>query len=141
MVAIPILTHDNISTNVEHQLVGRTDEPQGRGTWTLMLSSLSTTFLCTWVVIHPRIDRRFRHRILHKVALLIKTIIAPELIAVEAAQEWTQARRIVRQCLEHTNGEMKLVHAFYIGMLGIRYRVSSDCKSQDGGHTKVLWPT
>jgi len=32
MVAIPILTHDNISTTVEHQLVGWTDEPQGRGT-------------------------------------------------------------------------------------------------------------
>jgi hypothetical protein len=78
---------------------------------------------------------------LHKIALLIKTIIAPEFIAVEAAQEWTQARRIVRQCSEYTNGEMKLVHAFYIGMLGVRYRVSSASKIQDGSHAKVLWPT
>jgi hypothetical protein len=141
MVAIPTFTHDNTSTAVENPLLGWTHEPQGRGTWTLILSSLSTTFLCTWVVIHLRIDRRFRHRILHKIALLIKTIIAPEFIAVEAAQEWTQARRIVRQCSEYTNGEMKLVHAFYIGMLGVRYRVSSASKIQDGSHAKVLWPT
>jgi len=66
---------------------------------------------------------------------------AGQFTAVEAAQEWTQTRRIVRRCLEHTNGEMKLVHAFYIGMLGIRYRVSPAWKSHDGGHTKVLWPT
>jgi hypothetical protein len=68
MVAIPTFTHDNTSTAVENPLLGWTHEPQGRGTWTLILSSLSTTFLCTWVVIHPRIDRRFRHRILHKIA-------------------------------------------------------------------------
>jgi hypothetical protein len=116
-------------------------EVKGRGTWTLLLSSLSTTFLCTWVVIHPRIDRTFRHRMLHKVALLIKTIIAPEFIAVEAAQEWAQARRIVKQCSESTSGELKLIHAFYIGMLGIRYRIPSDEKGSGRGPTRVLWPT
>ena len=129
------------STDVPSPLVGWTLEVQGRGTWTLLISSLSTTFLCTWVVIHPRIDRSFRHRILHKVALLVKTIIAPEFIAVEAAQEWAQARRIVNQCSERTNGELKLVHAFYIGMLGIRYRVSPEGKSSGRECTKVLWPT
>lgn len=36
---------------------------------------------------------------------------------------------------------MKLVHAFYIGMLGIRYRFSEDVKARIKGHTKVLWPT
>jgi hypothetical protein len=75
------------------------------------------------------------------VALLIKTIIAPEFIAVEAAQEWAQARRIVKQCSESTNGELKLVHAFYIGMLGIRYRISPDEKGRGRESTRVLWPT
>lgn len=79
--------------------------------------------------------------LLHKVALLIKTIIAPEFIAVEAAQEWAQARRIVQQCSEHTGGQLKLVHAFYIGMLGIRYRVSPEEKGKGEEVTKVLWPT
>lgn len=129
------------STTEEPQLVGWTSEPQDRGTWTLIVSSLSTTFLCTWVVIHPRIDRSFRHRLLHKFALLIKTIIAPEFIAVEAAQEWAQARRIVQQCSIDTNGELKLVHAFSIGMLGIRYRTTSGEKGMNREYTKVLWPT
>jgi hypothetical protein len=127
--------------NEDLSLVGWNPEVQGRGTWTLLLSSLSTTFLCTWVVIHPRIDRTFRHRILHKVALLIKTIIAPEFIAVEAAQEWAQARRIVKQCSERSRGELKLVHAFYIGMLGIRYRISPEEKCNGRELTRVLWPT
>lgn len=121
--------------------MGWTSEPQDRGTWTLIISSLSTTFLCTWVVIHPRIDRSFRHRLLHKFALLIKTIIAPEFIAVEAAQEWAQARRIVRQCSIDSNGELKLVHAFFIGMLGIRYRIMPGEKGKSRESTKVLWPT
>lgn len=129
------------STTRESHLVGWTSEPQDRGTWTLIISSLSTTFLCTWVVIHPRIDRSFRHRLLHKFALLIKTIIAPEFIAVEAAQEWAQARRIVRQCSIDTNGELKLVHAFFIGMLGIRYRIIPGEKGTSREYTKVLWPT
>jgi hypothetical protein len=129
------------STVEDLGLVGWNSEVKGRGTWTLLLSSLSTTFLCTWVVIHPRIDRTFRHRILHKVALLIKTIIAPEFIAVEAAQEWAQARRIVKQCSESTGGELKLVHAFYIGMLGVRYRILPDEKGSGREFTRVLWPT
>ena len=129
------------STIEELSLVGWSPELKGRGTWNLLLSSLSTTFLCTWVVIHPRIDRTFRHRIIHKIALLIKTIIAPEFIAVEAAQEWAQARRIVKQCSESTNRELKLVHAFYIGMLGIRYRLPFHEKGSNRVPTRVLWPT
>lgn len=141
MGVISLLNESTISTTEDPHLVGWTPEVRGRGTWSLILSSLTTTFLCTWVVIHPRIDSRWRFRILHKIALLIKTIIAPEFIAVEAAQEWTQARRIVRECSTCTNGQLKLVHAFYVGMLGIRYRVPPDAKSMNHGNTKVLWPT
>lgn len=141
MVAIPDLSNASNYTIDHDQLVGWVSEPQSRGTWNLILTSLSTTFLCTWVVIHPRIDRQFRHRISHKVALFIKTIIAPEFIAVEAAQEWLQARRIVQQCSDHTGREFKVAHAFYIGMLGVRYRVLPANKGNDHGHTRVLWPT
>ncbi|KAI5244158.1 hypothetical protein E4T42_07223 [Aureobasidium subglaciale] len=50
----------------------------------------------------------------------------------EAAQEWTQARKIVRQSSITTDGELGIVHAFYIGMFGLQYRTSLG--------TKVLWP-
>lgn len=139
MGIVPGLNHTEIPTEDAPQLLGWTPEVKRRGTWTLILSSVSTIFLCTWVVIHPRVDRRLKHRLVHKIALLVKTVIAPELIAVEAAQEWTQARRIMKQCSECTNGELKLVHAFYIGMLGIRYRVWPKNEDRKDCHTKILW--
>ncbi|KAK3077930.1 hypothetical protein LTS18_008880, partial [Coniosporium uncinatum] len=112
--------------------VGWVLESPGRGTLTLIVSSAFTTFLCTWVVIHPRVTRRPLHRILHKVVLFLKAIIAPEFIAVEGLQEWSQARKMVKRCEEMGVNDMKLVHTFYIGMLALRYRT-------DTGE-RVLWP-
>lgn len=97
-----------------------------------MSSCLVTTALCTWIVIHPRIYKRKKLRFPHKLALWLKTVVAPELIAVEAAQEWMQARQIVQKGRKCTGGDLNMLQAFYIGMLGIRYRT-------DFG-TKVLWP-
>jgi hypothetical protein len=62
----------------------------------------------------------------------VKTIIAPELIAVEGLQEWSQARQLLRGCNSHTNGGLDMVHAFYVGMLALRYR------TEEG--EKIIWP-
>ncbi len=113
-------------------LVGWVLESPGRGTLGLILSCLSTTFLCTWVVIHARVHKRPLLRVLHKIALFLKTVIAPEFVAVEGLQEWTQARKMVKNCSKVTAGRLKLVHAFYIGMLALRYRTSRG--------DKVIWP-
>ncbi|KAI4129245.1 MAG: hypothetical protein LQ341_006586, partial [Variospora aurantia] len=60
------------------------------------------------------------------------TLIAPEFIAVEGLQEWSQARRMIKDCANITEDGLKLVHAFYIGMLALRYRTSHG--------DKVIWP-
>ncbi|THV69624.1 hypothetical protein D6D29_10008 [Aureobasidium pullulans] len=126
-------TEQNSTTSANRtELMGWTPESSGRGTLTLLTSCLATTMLCTWIVIHPRIDKRKGRRLLHKLVLWLKTIIAPELIAVEAAQEWTQARRVVRESSKFTNGELGLVQAFYIGMFGLQHRTSQG--------TRILWP-
>ena len=125
----------NCSSHVpsgSNKLVGWVPESSGRGTITLLWTCLLTTFLCTWAVNHPRVDKRRRFRILHKLALSLKTFLAPELIAVEGAQEWTQARRLVKRCARITGDEFKLIHAFYVGMLGVRYHTPNG--------TRVLWP-
>lgn len=113
-------------------LVGWVLESPGRGTLGLIFSCLSTIFLCTWVVIHPRVYNRPLLRVLHKVSLFLKAIIAPEFIAVEGLQEWNQAQRMVKNCAGFTGGCLKLVHAFYIGMLALRYRTARG--------EKVIWP-
>lgn len=113
-------------------LVGWIPESPGRGTLNILSTCLLTIFLCTWVVIHPRIDRRKKFRLLHKLALCFKTVLAPELIAVEGAQEWTQARKTIKSCEQCTDGDLRLIQAFYVGMLGLRYRTPHG--------TKVIWP-
>jgi len=64
--------------------------------------------------------------------LFLKAIVAPEFIAVEGLQEWSQARMIVKRCEESTAGELDMVRAFYIGMLALRYRTERGAK--------IIWP-
>src|ERR1700753_1899519 len=92
------LLKENPSSSQDGQLVGWVLESPGRGTLSLIVTCLFTTFLCTWAVIHPRVTRDPLRRTLHKLALFCKAIVAPEFIAVEALQEWSQARRIVHRC-------------------------------------------
>lgn len=58
------------------KLVSWVVETPGRGTLSLITTCLFTTFPCTWAVIHRRVTRDRRRRILHKLALFLKTIIA-----------------------------------------------------------------
>ncbi|WEW61298.1 hypothetical protein PRK78_006788 [Emydomyces testavorans] len=89
-------------------------------------------FLCTWVVIHPRVYNHERYATLHKFALLCKALLAPEFIAVEGLQEWAQCQRMKRDCARLTEGQFKPIHAFYISMLALRYRTPKG--------DRVIWP-
>lgn len=120
------------SSSTAKTYAGWVDEAPGRGTLGLIISCLFTIFLCTWVVIHPRVCKRPLLRVLHKFSLFSKAIIAPEFIAVEGLQEWAQAQRLVKHCAALTGGGLKLVHAFYIGMLALRYRTPRG--------ERVIWP-
>lgn len=123
---------DSSPSRAEQELVGWVLESPGRGTLSLVLSCLSTIFLCTWVVIHSRVYKRPSLHALHKFVLFLKTLMPPEFIAVEGLQEWSQAQKMVKDCTVVTRGGLKLTHAFYIGMLALRYR------KQRG--EKVIWP-
>ena len=120
------------SSSGKSGLVGWVLEPSCRGTLSLISTCSTTIFLCTWVIIHPRVDQRERFATLHKFALLFKTILAPELIAVEGLQEWAQCRRMEADCKKLTDGQLGRIHTFYISMLALRYR--TPCGD------KVIWP-
>ncbi|KGO70586.1 hypothetical protein PITC_051800 [Penicillium italicum] len=122
----------SISSSNDKELVGWVWDSPGRGTISLLTTCLATIFLCTWVVIHPRVYKRESYANLHKVALFLKTIFAPEFIAVEGLQEWAQCRRMQRECADSTAGQFKLVHAFYISMLALRYQTPNG--------DRVIWP-
>ncbi|CAG7918041.1 unnamed protein product [Penicillium olsonii] len=118
--------------SADETTVGWTWDSPGRGTLSLITTCLATIFLCTWVVIHPRVYKRESYAIFHKLALFVKTIFAPEFIAVEGLQEWAQCRRMERECAKLTNGGFRLIHAFYISMLALRYRTPNG--------DRVIWP-
>ncbi|KAH7336610.1 hypothetical protein BKA65DRAFT_527326 [Rhexocercosporidium sp. MPI-PUGE-AT-0058] len=98
-------------------LVGWVVESRGRGTLTLVSSCSLTIFLCTWGVIHPRVSKRPLTRRLHKLAFFLKTIPGEEDEADLAT---------------FTGGQFRLIHAFFIGMLALKYR------TPDGN--RVIWP-
>lgn len=121
-----------MSSSTHQNLVGWVWDSPGRGTINLVTTCLATIFLCTWVVIHPRVYKRESYATLHKLALFVKTIFAPEFIAVEGLQEWAQSRRMESECSGLTDGQFKLIHAFYISMLALRYRTPNG--------DRVIWP-
>jgi hypothetical protein len=69
------------------------------------------------------------------VALLAKTLLAPEFIAVEGLQEWAQCRRMVENCSGYMGGEFKLSHAYYISMLALRYQATEGTSCN-----RIIWP-
>lgn len=114
------------------ELVGWVPEDGDRGTWTIIVSCLFTVVICTWTAIHPRVHTTRRLRRVHKFFQLVKSLLAPELVCLESLQELIQARKTVRRCAKATNGELKLIHAFYLGMMGVRYR---DCSTDAANGT------
>ncbi|OJJ43650.1 hypothetical protein ASPZODRAFT_103047 [Penicilliopsis zonata CBS 506.65] len=121
------------SSSTSPDLVGWVDENSGRGTLSLVTTCLFTIFLCTWVVIHPRVDANVRRATQHKLVLFVKAVLAPEFIAVEALQEWAQCRRMEEEEANHTASPAMPIQAFYISMLALRYRTVR-------GGDRVLWP-
>lgn len=123
---------DKNSSSTPEKLIGWVWDSPSRGTLSLITTCLATIFLCTWVVIHPRVYQRESYATIHKIALFFKAIIAPEFIAVEGLQEWAQCRRMMRDCAGDTEGQFQLVHAFYISMLALRYQTPHG--------NRVIWP-
>lgn len=117
----------------KQDLVGWVLESPGRGTLQVITTCLFTLFLCTWAVIHPRVEVHRRLRWPHKFALFLKTLVAPEFIAVEGLQEWSQAQTMMKDCAQPTGGGLEYIHAYYIGMLALRYRTSNR-------GNRVIWP-
>lgn len=53
-------------------------------------------------------------------------------MAVEGLQEWAQCQRMVKECAAYTDGQFKIIHAFNISMLALRYRTPLG--------DRVIWP-
>ena len=103
-------------------------EPPGRGTLTLVWSSLVTVFLCAWTVQRlniteaPSSDFKILRR---KLFWMLITLLAPEYTAMIAFDQWRCARDVAPF---HRRGLhwWKPLHGFYADMGGIHVKLNMD---------------
>ncbi|KAK0712941.1 hypothetical protein B0T26DRAFT_753116 [Lasiosphaeria miniovina] len=93
---------------LSHSALGQPDrattgwraEPDGRGTFSLVLSCIVTLTLCVWSALHlnvPPRDRSLRRRVLDKAKWVLYGIFAPELVVATAAAQFIVARWLKRE--------------------------------------------
>lgn len=100
------------------------EDPNGRGTLSILLSCLSVLMLNTWTVLHLNIPPHSTpwRNYLHKAKWWIIALICPDGLAVSSCEQWRNARRSVR-ALKKTYPWWTITHGFYAEMGG--YRVVS----------------
>src|ERR1700733_4955511 len=68
-----------------------------RTIWNIIWSSLATIFSCTWVAVHPNIpDPSLKVKAkfwLHRLMLMMITLIVPELVVIWAMRQWLTVHR------------------------------------------------
>jgi hypothetical protein len=116
--------------NSEDTLVsGFVSDPNGRGTFSILLSCLAVLLLNTWTVLHLNIPphRSPWRNYLHKCKWWIIALICPDGLAVSSAEQWRNAKRSVKR-LKSKYPWWTITHGFYAEMGG--YRVVSPTSSQ-----------
>ncbi|KAK7943071.1 uncharacterized protein PG986_012184 [Apiospora aurea] len=117
------------TTSLNFTLVGYVDDPDGRGTLSLLFSCLLTLGLCVWSAVHlnlPRhgeTDLEFMYR---NLKWSILGIFGPELVIWAAWRQLLSARSLTRRVKEGhrcttSADQWSLVHGFYTGMGGFAF--------------------
>lgn len=74
---------------------GWTTEPDGRGTWTLLFTCVSTTLICTWSALHLNVrqDRGRETSFFNaQMTYFLLALAAPEYFVSCAIREWRSAQ-------------------------------------------------
>ncbi|KAI1096420.1 hypothetical protein F5B19DRAFT_436353 [Rostrohypoxylon terebratum] len=122
------------------QLVGYVQDPNGRGTTTLILSSLLTLVLCVWSALHLNVPRQHQTRLQGlwlNVRWIITGIYAPELVVFTAWRQWCSARllqQMVEQSVKDTPATLEptkyhppwtMAHSFFACTGGFAFELES----------------
>lgn len=97
--ASPALDNDRIlprATNIASSPPAWVDEPNGRGTYSLLFACFNTLFLCAWTAFHPNVpckQSNIRFMISRSQWMLI-AIIFPEVVLFTAWDQWWAARSL-----------------------------------------------
>jgi hypothetical protein len=88
--------HNSSSTPTSTlQILSFVHDPRGRGTTSLVVSSITTLILCVWSGLHlnvPPCNELKRRRMVRQCCWIIVGIYAPELVVFTAWRQWSSAR-------------------------------------------------
>ncbi|KAK0647089.1 hypothetical protein B0T16DRAFT_328254 [Cercophora newfieldiana] len=121
----------NVATPNESELVGYVQDPNGRGTPSLLISCILTLILCVWSALHLKVPVR-NHTTASDVWLntrwIITGIYAPELVVFAAWRQWCSAKLLqmmITETLKDSNSvksgshsptrrdEWSMTHSFF----------------------------
>ena len=93
-------------------VTGWVPEPNGRGTWSILWSSLATIFICTWSVLHLSVRKQGRWRsFLRKSKYMLVVVLAPESILTLSFEDFYHARQYLSAFVRYGGSEWTMVHA------------------------------
>ena len=102
----------NVQARSEQLVHGWAPEPSGRGTWSILWSCLATIFICTWSALHlavPRKHGRF-YLFFRKLGWMLIAATAPEIVLYNAADNFFEARDLMRHLRNQGHGKWTLTH-------------------------------
>ena len=86
-------------------------EPNGRGTWSIVWSSLVTVFLCTWSVLHLSVRKQGRWRsLLLKFQWTLVAVLVPEAILTMSVEDFLRARKSLPYFTRYGSSEWTMTH-------------------------------
>lgn len=106
VIPILLLRASAAPAGVHNHYVGYVQDPNGRGTSSLVISCLLTLLLCVWSALHLNVPHQYQTRaetVLANVRWIIVGIYAPELVVFTAWRQWSSARILGRIVKEHQN--------------------------------------
>ncbi|KAI1332931.1 hypothetical protein F5Y16DRAFT_407490 [Xylariaceae sp. FL0255] len=108
--------------NSPNLLCGWISGPNNRGTLSIIYSSLSTIWLCTWTCLCLNIPGHEKEGwlfLLYKFRWQIFTILFPEVLVVTAAEQWISAKQSVGVFNSLGYHQWTIRHGFFADMGGI----------------------
>jgi hypothetical protein len=114
-------------------------EPRTRGTMSLLISCVTTIFLCTWTVLHldvPESDaeRTWKALFLERLTWMVTGVIVPEFVAMIAVYEYIQARQVRQKLSSMGKGAWSLTQTYFLNMNGVVYQSVSNVGTKSINH-------
>ena len=113
---------------------GWVPEPSGRGTWSILWSCLATIFICTWSALHLKVPKKHGqlHLFFRKLGWMLIAATAPELVLYNAADNFFDARDLLKHLRNRGHKKWTLVHTQFAFANGFWTRmpngVTAKCK-------------